>query len=211
MSLLLRVRTGNILSYLFPKYGRNEAKKREILSAAAAAGVSVAFGAPIGGVLFSLEEVSYYFPLKTLWRSFFCALIAAFVLRSINPFGNEHTVLFFVKYSKPWIFFELVPFVALGIMGVSIRRNRSLCHLTNSDGHFRLQGCVGTLFIKGNLFWCRFRKFSKLGQYPVTEVMVVTLITAVISYPNPYTRLNMSQLIYLLFNQCGISNSDPLW
>jgi len=51
---------GNILSYLFPKYGRNEAKKREILSAAAAAGVSVAFGAPIGGVLFSLEEVSLF-------------------------------------------------------------------------------------------------------------------------------------------------------
>lgn len=39
---------GNIFSYLFPKYGRNEAKKREILSAAAAAGVAVAFGAPIG-------------------------------------------------------------------------------------------------------------------------------------------------------------------
>lgn len=50
---------GNIFSYLFPKYGRNEAKKREILSAAAAAGVSVAFGAPIGGVLFSLEEVLF--------------------------------------------------------------------------------------------------------------------------------------------------------
>lgn len=107
------------MSYLFPKYGRNEAKKREILSAAAAAGVSVAFGAPIGGVLFSLEEVSYYFPMKTLWRSFFCALIAAFILRSINPFGNEHTVLFFVEYHKPWIFIELVPFVLLGIMGVS--------------------------------------------------------------------------------------------
>ena len=40
-------------------------------------------------MLFSLEEVSYYFPLKTLWRSFFCALVAAFVLRSINPFSDE--------------------------------------------------------------------------------------------------------------------------
>lgn len=43
---------------VFPKYRKNEAKKREVLSAAAAAGVSVAFGAPVGGVLFSLEEVS---------------------------------------------------------------------------------------------------------------------------------------------------------
>lgn len=180
---------GNILSYLFPKYGKNEAKKREILSAAAAAGVSVAFGAPIGGVLFSLEEVSYYFPLKTLWRSFFCALIAAFILRSINPFGNDHSVMFFVEYSKPWIFFELVPFVGLGIMG----------------------GVIGTLFIKANLYWCRFRKQSKLGQYPVTEVIVVTLITAIISYPIPYARMNMGDLIFLLFSQCGISNSDPLW
>jgi hypothetical protein len=45
---------------LFPKYYNNEAKKREVLSAAAAAGVSVAFGAPVGGVLFSLEEVCMY-------------------------------------------------------------------------------------------------------------------------------------------------------
>ncbi|XP_047523768.1 H(+)/Cl(-) exchange transporter 5 isoform X5 [Pieris napi] len=176
---------GNILSYLFPKYGRNEAKKREILSAAAAAGVSVAFGAPIGGVLFSLEEVSYYFPLKTLWRSFFCALIAAFILRSINPFGNEHLVLFYVEYNKPWKFFELIPFVGLGIIG----------------------GCIATIFIKANIYWCRYRKYSKLGQYPVMEVLVVTLVTAIIAYPNPYTRMNTSQLIYLLFNQCGISNS----
>ncbi|KAL5289746.1 hypothetical protein ACFFRR_009646 [Megaselia abdita] len=179
---------GNIFSHIFPKYGRNEAKKREILSAAAAAGVSVAFGAPIGGVLFSLEEVSYYFPLKTLWRSFFCALIAAFVLRSMTPLGNEHSVLFFVEYNKPWIFFELIPFVVLGIMG----------------------GVIGTVFIKANLWWCRYRKFSKLGQYPVTEVLIVTLVTAILCYPNPYTRMPMNELIYLLVSQCSPNETNPL-
>uniref|UniRef100_A0A8I3Q3N3 Chloride channel protein n=2 Tax=Canis lupus familiaris TaxID=9615 RepID=A0A8I3Q3N3_CANLF len=107
---------GNIFSYLFPKYSTNEAKKREVLSAASAAGVSVAFGAPIGGVLFSLEEVSYYFPLKTLWRSF----------------------------------------------------------------------------------------------YPVLEVIVVAAITAVIAFPNPYTRLNTSELIKELFTDCGPLESSSL-
>ncbi|XP_070197620.1 H(+)/Cl(-) exchange transporter 4-like isoform X2 [Littorina saxatilis] len=172
---------GNIFSYLFPKYGRNEAKKREILSAASAAGVSVAFGAPIGGILFSLEEVSYYFPLKTLWRSFFCALIAAFILRSINPFGNDHLVMFYIDYNEQWSLQELIPFILLGALG----------------------GVFGKLFIKFNIMWCRYRKFSSLGNFPILEVLVVTFITALISYPNQYTRMNSSELIRLLVSRCG--------
>ena len=70
----------NIVSRYFPKYENNEGghklvylysrltsfigKRREVLSAASAAGVVAAFRAPIGGVLFSLEEVSYFFPPK---------------------------------------------------------------------------------------------------------------------------------------------------
>lgn len=51
-----------LIDRIFPKYYKNEGKKREVLSAAAAAGVSVAFGAPVGGVLFSLEEVILSLP-----------------------------------------------------------------------------------------------------------------------------------------------------
>ena len=63
-------------------------------------------------------QVSYYFPLKTLWRSFFCALVAAFVLRSIDPFGTDHVVKFYMNATRPWILVELVPFILLGAMGV---------------------------------------------------------------------------------------------
>uniref|UniRef100_A0A2K6GSY5 Chloride channel protein n=1 Tax=Propithecus coquereli TaxID=379532 RepID=A0A2K6GSY5_PROCO len=179
---------GNIFSYLFPKYSTNEAKKREVLSAASAAGVSVAFGAPIGGVLFSLEEVSYYFPLKTLWRSFFAALVAAFVLRSINPFGNSRLVLFYVEYHTPWYLFELFPFILLGVFG----------------------GLWGAFFIRANIAWCRRRKSTKFGKYPVLEVIIVAAITAVIAFPNPYTRLNTSELIKELFTDCGPLESSSL-
>lgn len=67
---------GNVTCRLFDKYSSNDAKRREILSASAASGVAVAFGSPIGGVLFSLEEVSYYFPPKTLFRTFFCCIVS---------------------------------------------------------------------------------------------------------------------------------------
>uniref|UniRef100_A0AAR2IP66 Chloride channel protein n=1 Tax=Pygocentrus nattereri TaxID=42514 RepID=A0AAR2IP66_PYGNA len=179
---------GNILCHLFTKYRKNEAKRREVLSAASAVGVSVAFGAPIGGVLFSLEEVSYYFPLKTLWRSFFAALVAAFTLRSINPFGNSRLVLFYVEFHTPWHFLELFPFVLLGIFG----------------------GLWGALFIRANIAWCRRRKTTRLGHYPVLEVVVVALATAVLAFPNEYTRMSSSELISELFNDCSLLDSSKL-
>ena len=39
----------------FPKYRENERKMRELLSAGCSSGVAAAFGAPIGGILFSYE------------------------------------------------------------------------------------------------------------------------------------------------------------
>ncbi|KAK7909527.1 hypothetical protein WMY93_014211 [Mugilogobius chulae] len=178
----------NILCHLFTKYRKNEAKRREVLSAAAAVGVSVAFGAPIGGVLFSLEEVSYYFPLKTLWRSFFAALVAAFTLRSINPFGNSRLVLFYVEFHAPWHLVELAPFILLGIFG----------------------GLWGALFIRANIAWCRRRKTTRLGHYPVLEVLVVTAVTALIAFPNSYTRMSGAELISELFNDCSLLDSSQL-
>lgn len=46
---------GYLVASYFPKYRDNQGKLREMLSVACSAGLSVAFGAPIGGVLFSYE------------------------------------------------------------------------------------------------------------------------------------------------------------
>ncbi len=44
-----------LVGMMFPKYRENGRKMRELLSAGCSSGLSVAFGAPIGGVLFSYE------------------------------------------------------------------------------------------------------------------------------------------------------------
>ncbi|CAG8506984.1 4797_t:CDS:10 [Paraglomus occultum] len=172
---------GNIIPRVFSKFRYNEAKKREVLSAAAAAGVSVAFGAPIGGVLFSLEEVSYYFPLRTMFRSFFCAMVAAVSLEFLNPFRTGKLVLFQVVYDREWHNFELIFYVLLGVIG----------------------GLYGAFLIRVNLKIAAFRKETWLRYIPVHETIAVALITSVISYLNIFMRVNPSELVANLLRECA--------
>ena len=67
---------------------RNDEDARDFLSAGVAAGLASAFGAPIGGVLFSLEEASSHWSRDTTWRSLLCSTLAVFVLslaRALAP------------------------------------------------------------------------------------------------------------------------------
>ncbi|EOD48252.1 putative voltage-gated chloride protein [Neofusicoccum parvum UCRNP2] len=180
--------TGNVVSRLFNKYKRNASKTREILTASAAAGVGVAFGSPIGGVLFSLEEIANHFPLKTMWRSYFCALVATAVLAAMNPFRTGQLVMFQVKYDRDWHFFEVIFYIILGVFG----------------------GLYGAFVIKWNLRVQAFRK-KYLAQYPILEATTLALVTAIICYPNMFLRIDMTESMEILFRECeGAHDYDEI-
>ncbi|KAJ2898606.1 hypothetical protein MKZ38_003803 [Zalerion maritima] len=176
----------NLFIKPFSNINTNEARKREVLSAAAASGISVAFGSPIGGVLFSLEQLSYYFPDKTMWQSFVCAMTAAVVLQAFDPFRSGKLVLYQVKYSTGWHAFELVPFIILGIVG----------------------GLYGGLFIKANMNVAQWRKTTTWLPGPVSQVLVVSFLTALVNYPNLYMRAQSSELVSSLFAECSSDFDD---
>lgn len=62
--------------------------------------------------------MSHTFSIKTMWRSFFCALMATVTLSAMNPFRTGKLVLFQVTYNRDWHFFEIIFFVVLGVFGV---------------------------------------------------------------------------------------------
>ncbi|KAJ4986632.1 voltage gated chloride channel [Stagonosporopsis vannaccii] len=158
---------GYLVGLRFPKYKDNGRKMRELLSASCSSGLSVAFGAPIGGVLFSYEEISTYFPRKVLWRAFLCSLTAAIVLKQLNPTGTGKLVLFETKYGTEYEPVHYLVFVLLGVVG----------------------GVFGGLFCKLNFIWSRhFRKMPLIKANPVFEVGIVVLATALLQFPNPLTR-----------------------
>ncbi|KAK1926250.1 chloride channel [Papiliotrema laurentii] len=186
---------GNIAARLFKRYDRSHLKMREIVTASSAAGVAVAFGSPIGGVLFSIEEMNQTFSTRTMWQSFVCALVATFTLASMDPFRTGKLVLFQVSYDRDWHYFEIPAYLIIGLFG----------------------GLYGAFVIKFNLQMAAFRR-KHLANHAVAEAVTLAVITGIVGYLNRFLRIDMTESMALLFRECegggdhqGLCQSSAQW
>ena len=107
---------------------RNDQTKRDFVTYGAAAGVGAAFKAPIGGILFTLEEGASFWSTSLTFRAFFCAMITQLVVSLMNSkqsFGRDDSSEMFAfgqfdnldNGSTNYRIYELFIFVAMGAAG----------------------------------------------------------------------------------------------
>ncbi len=162
---------------------RSDREKRDFVACGAAAGVAAAFGAPIGGVLFSLEEGASFWSTHLTWRAFFCAMITVFTLHFIQnssiKWGQQSLsrMFSFGEFSGnrqegkgSYSVWELGLFVVIGCMG----------------------GFIGAAFNSLNELMTRWRmRHITTGTRKLIEVVLITAFMSITAFGAP-----------LLWRQC---------
>ena len=155
---------------------RTDSEKRDFVACGAAAGVATAFGAPIGGVLFALEEGASFWCTALTWRCFFCGMITIYTLYVVrnteNLWGSaDSTKMFsfgeftsFQDGQANFSVWELLLFIVLGALG----------------------GLTGALFNGMNrrlTVWRMRRVTTKAAR--ASEALAVCLVCSVVMYAIP--------------------------
>ncbi|KAK3600873.1 hypothetical protein CHS0354_019220 [Potamilus streckersoni] len=167
------------------EYFRTDTEKRDFVSGGAAAGVAAAFGSPVGGVLFSLEEGASFWNQALTWRIFFASMLSTLTLNVIASYRNGHAM----DLSSPGLFnfgkfnttsysgIEIPVFILMGLIG----------------------GLLGALFNQANYHLTMFRqRYVYRPWTKVVEAMIVAGFTAVVGY-----------IIIYFFNDCEPMRGEP--
>lgn len=106
----------------------------------------------------------------------------------MNPFRTGKLVLFQVEYNRDWNYFEIFFFILIGVFG----------------------GLYGEYVVRFNLQVQRFRR-KHLSNFGVSEAVILAVLTASVSFFNRFMRIDMTEALEMLFQQCdGASDDDVL-
>ncbi|XP_071731264.1 chloride channel protein CLC-a-like [Rutidosis leptorrhynchoides] len=115
------------IKWKWMRYFNNDRDRRDLITCGASSGVCAAFRAPVGGVLFALEEVATWWRSALLWRTFFSTAVVVVVLRAFMEycksgdcglFGQGGLIMFDVSNdSVKYHVVDLIPVTVIGIIG----------------------------------------------------------------------------------------------
>eukprot|EP01025_Chloroclados_australasicus_P054300 TRINITY_DN6431_c0_g1_i5.p2 TRINITY_DN6431_c0_g1~~TRINITY_DN6431_c0_g1_i5.p2 ORF type:complete len:402 (-),score=33.35 TRINITY_DN6431_c0_g1_i5:272-1477(-) len=118
----------NLIGQGNKKWGFHSDKdKQDIIVCGAAGGVAAAFRAPVGGVLFALEEATSWWSNPQLWITFFTTAVVSLTIRllmkicsgtSCGFFGEGGYIIFEISDAQTtYELYELLPVLLLGVIG----------------------------------------------------------------------------------------------
>eukprot|EP01006_Ploeotia_vitrea_P028926 TRINITY_DN61566_c0_g1_i1.p1 TRINITY_DN61566_c0_g1~~TRINITY_DN61566_c0_g1_i1.p1 ORF type:complete len:833 (+),score=97.13 TRINITY_DN61566_c0_g1_i1:245-2500(+) len=169
---------------------RTNQHHRDFIQGGAAAGVSAAFGAPIGGLLFVMEEVASFWETSLTWMIFLACMCSTFSIDALTSTMKAWVPRAMIDELKDIPFTHFPYFdrstVSIFSSAYAIRINILIFIPTALIG--LLGGVCGTLFTWLNVKCTRLRG-AKIMPYPyrrVLEVVTVMLIYGTITFFLPF-------------------------
>ncbi|KAD3067946.1 hypothetical protein E3N88_35826 [Mikania micrantha] len=115
------------LTWKWFRFFNNDRDRRDLVTCGSAAGIAAAFRAPVGGVLFALEEMASWWRSALLWRAFFTTAVVAILLRGLTDlcisgkcglFGTGGLIIFDVTSADiTYHLIDVPPVLLLGVIG----------------------------------------------------------------------------------------------
>ena len=159
----------------FNKINKHTSSKIKMLSIACAVGITWALGAPLGGVLFSIESTASIYIVSNLWKSFFSSVIVIIIQ---NIFMKEKLIEVIndtndIKVNEG---FKLFNFIIIGLIcgaigascstliakGVFIRKKTKLSFL---NSRFKFAAIVGLITSFITFFITPLQKTDKIIMF----------------------------------------------
>jgi H+/Cl- antiporter ClcA len=156
---------------LFRKFAISPPFIQSMLAAGVACGLSTSFGGSIiGGVLFSIEATSTYYPIRNYWYAFIAALVGTVTFKVLSNliFGNALLAPFieasFESSDNDLAIYEVLFFAVLGA----------------------IMGIFGACFVWLNQNFYKFRhKYETEWKFlrPYSYTVITAIVTAVFTFP----------------------------
>ncbi|KAG6595872.1 Chloride Channel (ClC) Family [Phytophthora cinnamomi] len=177
---------------LFEQIRNSKDLTHHVLAAACAVGVTATFGAPVGGVLFSIEVTTSYYVTSNYWRAFFSSVVGVVVFRGLNSFlAGSYGSLFTTEFDAlPYETFEIAFFLLLAVIcgllaALLVRSFRMVLEIKKRYEEQYL------------LRWCG--RFP--GLVPFAYAALVALLFSLVEYPvGSFMQLTQRQTIDDMFS-----------